>query len=199
MISFLPLAHMLERACENAMFYAGGAIGYYSGDIKELTNDLKALKPTIMPAVPRLLNRVYDKIQNEISNSPIKKMLFRMALNSKEGELRRGIIRKNSFWDKIVFKKVQEAFGGRLRLVVGCLLIRFYESLSFFFFQVIGSAPLAGPVLTFTRCALGCLVVEGYGQTECVAAVTLTVQGDFMPEHVGPPIACCCLKVGKFR
>lgn len=177
MISFLPLAHMLERACENAMFYAGGAVGFYSGDIKELTNDLKALKPTIMPAVPRLLNRVYDKINNEISNSPIKKMLFRMALNSKEAEIRRGIIRKNSLWDKLVFKKVQEAFGGRLRLMV------------------IGSAPLAGPVLTFTRCALGCLVVEGYGQTECVAAVTLTVQGDHVPGHVGPPIACCCLKV----
>lgn len=159
MISFLPLAHMLERACENAMFYAGGAIGYYSGDIKELTNDLKALKPTVMPAVPRLLNRVYDKINNEISNSPIKKMLFRMAIKSKEAEIRRGIVRKNSFWDKLVFKKVQEAFGGQLRLMV------------------IGSAPLAGPVLTFTRCALGCLVVEGYGQTECVAAVTLTVQG----------------------
>ena len=47
MISFLPLAHMLERACENAVFYAGGSIGYYSGDIKELTNDLKALKPTV--------------------------------------------------------------------------------------------------------------------------------------------------------
>ena len=41
MISFLPLAHMLERACENSMFYVGGSVGYYSGDIKELTNDLK--------------------------------------------------------------------------------------------------------------------------------------------------------------
>lgn len=41
MISFLPLAHMLERACENSVFYVGGCVGYYSGDIKELTNDLK--------------------------------------------------------------------------------------------------------------------------------------------------------------
>lgn len=202
MISFLPLAHMLERACENAVFYNGGSIGYYSGDIKELTNDLKvkkklrfylksfkiikkknfqALKPTIMPAVPRLLNRIYDKIQSEISSSPIKRMLFRMALNSKEAELRRGIIRSNSLWDKIVFKKVQAAFGGRLRMMV------------------VGSAPLAGNVLTFVRCSLGCVVVEGYGQTECVAAVTLTVQGDFMTEHVGPPIACASIKVDNIK
>jgi long-chain acyl-CoA synthetase len=171
---------MLERACENAVFYTGGCMGYYSGDIKDLTNDMKALKPTLMAAVPRLLNRVYDKIQSDISNSAIKKMLFRMALNSKESDLRRGVIRKNSIWDKIVFRKVQEAFGGNLRLMV------------------VGSAPLAGNVLTFTRCALGCMVVEGYGQTECTAPIALTVQGDFVPEHVGPPVACNCIKVSWF-
>jgi long-chain acyl-CoA synthetase len=38
-------------------------------------------------------------------------------------------------------------------------------------------------------------VVEGYGQTECVAPVSLTVQGDHVPEHVGPPVACCCVKL----
>lgn len=38
-------------------------------------------------------------------------------------------------------------------------------------------------------------IVEGYGQTECTAPVTLTVQGDHVPEHVGPPVACCKVKV----
>jgi long-chain acyl-CoA synthetase len=71
--------------------------------------------------------------------------------SSKEKELRRGIVRNDSFWDKLVFRKVQDGFGGNLRLMV------------------VGSAPLAGNVLTFMRCSLGCLVVEGYGQTECVA------------------------------
>lgn len=52
----------------------------------------------------------------------------------------RGIVRNNSFWDMLVFKKVQEGLGGRLRLML------------------VGSAPLAENVLTFTRCALGCLV-----------------------------------------
>lgn len=108
MISFLPLAHMFERCCENGMYYVGGMVGFYSGDIRELNNDLKYLKPTIMPAVPRLLNRVYDKIQNDISASSIKRLLFRMAMKSKENELRRGILRRNGFWDKMVFKKVHQ-------------------------------------------------------------------------------------------
>lgn len=69
---------------------------------------LKALRPTIMPAVPRLLNRVFDKIQAEVAGSKVKSLLFKMALNSKENELKRGILRNNSFWDKLVFKKVQE-------------------------------------------------------------------------------------------
>ncbi|XP_055385680.1 long-chain-fatty-acid--CoA ligase 5 isoform X2 [Condylostylus longicornis] len=177
MVSFLPLAHMFERCCENGMYYVGGAVGFYSGDIRQLTNDFKALKPTVMPAVPRLLNRVYDKIQTDLANSPVKRTLFRMALSSKEAEIKRGIIRRNGFWDKLVFKKVHEAFGGNLRLMV------------------VASAPLAGNVLTFMRCALGCLVVEGYGQTECTGAISLTVQGDYVPDHVGPPVSCNAVKL----
>lgn len=78
--------------------------------------------------------------------------------------------------NKLFFKI---AFGGNLRLMV------------------VGSAPLAGNVLSFIRCALGCLVVEGYGQTECTAPITCTVQGDHNVEHVGPPVSCCCIKVQK--
>lgn len=65
--------------------------------------------------------------------------------------------------------------------------------------MILGSAPLAGNVLTFVRCALGCIIVEGYGQTECTAPITLTIHGDSIPEHVGPPVACCCVKVLRFH
>ncbi|XP_052890614.1 long-chain-fatty-acid--CoA ligase 1 isoform X1 [Anopheles moucheti] len=177
MVSFLPLAHMLERCCENGVYYMGGAVGFFSGDIKELTNDLKALKPTLMPAVPRLLNRVYDKVFAEVQRSSVKKLLLNMALSSKEAEIKRGIVRRNSIWDKLVFRKIQEGFGGRLRLMV------------------VGSAPLSEAVLSFSRAALGCLICEGYGQTECTAPITLTVQGDFVPGHVGPPVACNGIKL----
>lgn len=61
--------------------------------------------------------------------------------------------------------------------------------------MLVGSAPLSGNVLTFMRCAMGCLIVEGYGQTECCAPISLTVQGDHIPEHVGPPVGCCMVKL----
>lgn len=64
--------------------------------------------------------------------------------------------------------------------------------------MVVASAPLAANVLTFMRCALGCLVVEGYGQTECTGAITLTVQGDHVPNHVGPPVSCNAVKVHTY-
>ncbi|XP_044760121.1 long-chain-fatty-acid--CoA ligase 5 isoform X2 [Coccinella septempunctata] len=177
MISFLPLAHMLERCCENAMYMMGGSVGFYMGDIRRLSDDMKALKPTVTPAVPRLLNRIYDKVMADVNGSVVKKFIFNMALSAKEGELKRSIVRTNSFWDMLVFKKVQEGMGGNIRLML------------------VGSAPLAENVLTFIRCALGCVVVEGYGQTECCAPITLSIQGDHTPGHVGPPVACCCVKL----
>lgn len=200
MISFLPLAHMLERICQVAVYMQGGAVGFFTGDVRNLMDDMKALRPTITPAVPRLLNRIFDKVQSGLNGSAIKRFLFNAALSSKENELRRGIIRNNTIWDKLVLGKVQESMGGRIRLLV------------------VGSAPLAGSVLTFMRCALGCVIVEGYGQTECVAPTTLTVQvlfsfrflfgifiayggllcmfqGDSTPEHVGPPLPCCAIKL----
>ena len=58
--SYLPLSHTLERCCELAVFMAGGAVGFYSGNIKFADSDMKSLCPTILPAVPKFLNRIYD-------------------------------------------------------------------------------------------------------------------------------------------
>uniref|UniRef100_A0A1W7RAI0 Long-chain-fatty-acid--CoA ligase n=1 Tax=Hadrurus spadix TaxID=141984 RepID=A0A1W7RAI0_9SCOR len=176
MMSFLPLAHMLERLCEATVYVAGGCVGFYQGDIRLLVSDYRTLRPTISPTVPRVLNRIYDKVQSGVSHSRIKRMLLNFALRRKQYEVERQIIRSNSTWD-FVFKPIREGMGGRLRLLVS------------------GSAPLAGNVLSFMRCALGCLVVEGYGQTECVAPCTLSLQGDHTADHVGPPIPCCKIKL----
>ncbi|KAK3524537.1 hypothetical protein QTP70_029847, partial [Hemibagrus guttatus] len=61
LISFLPLAHMFERLIEAVVYCHGGRIGFFQGDIRLLSDDMKVLRPTIFPVVPRLLNRMYDK------------------------------------------------------------------------------------------------------------------------------------------
>lgn len=177
MISFLPLAHMFERMLEAVMFTVGARVAFFRGDIKLLTEDIKELRPTIMPVVPRLLNRIYDKVMQEAHKSIVKGFLVDTAIKSKTKDLKKSIVSNTSIWDKIVFKRIREGMGGRVRLMVT------------------GSAPLAEEVLTFIRAAMGCIVLEGYGQTECVAAATVTMEGDHTPGHVGPPIPCCQIKL----
>uniref|UniRef100_A0A8C6XNA8 Long-chain-fatty-acid--CoA ligase n=1 Tax=Naja naja TaxID=35670 RepID=A0A8C6XNA8_NAJNA len=66
-ISYLPLAHMFERMVQSVVYCHGGRIGFFQGDIRLLSDDMKALRPTIFPVVPRLLNRMYDKVLLTIS------------------------------------------------------------------------------------------------------------------------------------
>ncbi|PAV66465.1 hypothetical protein WR25_22503 [Diploscapter pachys] len=177
MMSFLPLAHMFERIIELACYQVGAKVGFYRGDIRTLTDDIKELRPTILPVVPRVLNRLYDKVMGEVKKSYIKKTLFNVALAYKSREMSKFIVRNDGFFDNLVFKKIREAMGGRVKLMVT------------------GSAPLAENVLTFVRAAMGCIVVEGYGQTECVAACTVSMEGDSKAGHVGMVIPSCKIKL----
>jgi long-chain acyl-CoA synthetase len=63
MISYLPLAHSFEKCMFTMCLLTGMKVGYYNGDPLKLLDDLKVLKPTAFPSVPRLFNRIYDKIQ----------------------------------------------------------------------------------------------------------------------------------------
>jgi len=85
----------------------GGSVGFFAGDVRLLMEDFKALKPTLCPAVPRLLNRIYDKVLANVNGSTMKRTLLKLAVSSKSAELKKGIMRRNSIWDSILFKKVQ--------------------------------------------------------------------------------------------
>ncbi|NXR48062.1 ACSL5 ligase, partial [Hippolais icterina] len=175
-ISYLPLAHMFERVVQAVIYSCGAKVGFFQGDIKLLTDDMKTLKPTLFPVVPRLLNRVYDKIQSG-ANTPVKRCLLKFAVFMKMAEIKQGIFRNDSIWDKLIFKKVQETMGGRVRIMVT------------------GAAPISPSVLTFLRAALGCQIFEAYGQTECSAGSTFSMPGDWTTGHVGAPLACNIIKL----
>ncbi|KAM8837260.1 long-chain-fatty-acid--CoA ligase 5 [Spinachia spinachia] len=170
-ISFLPLAHMFERVVQTVVYGAGARVGFFQGDVRLLPDDMKTLKPTIFPVVPRLLNRVYDKVQSG-AQTPFKRWLLNLAVERKFAEVKEGIIRNNSVWDKLIFNKVQESLGGRVRVMVT------------------GAAPISPVVLNFLRASLGCQIFEAYGQTECTAGCTFTMPGDATSGHVGAPLPC---------
>uniref|UniRef100_A0A8C8FR02 Arachidonate--CoA ligase n=1 Tax=Oncorhynchus tshawytscha TaxID=74940 RepID=A0A8C8FR02_ONCTS len=159
-MSYLPLAHMFERVVEGVILVHGARIGYFQGDIRLLMDDLKTLQPTVFPVVPRLLNRMFDKIFGQ-ANTPLKRWLLVFASRRKHAEMMNGIVRKDSLWDKLIFQKVQNSLGGRVRLMIT------------------GAAPVSPTVLTFIRAALGCQFYEGYGQTECTAGCTMSMPGDW--------------------
>uniref|UniRef100_A0A3B4G9X7 Arachidonate--CoA ligase n=1 Tax=Pundamilia nyererei TaxID=303518 RepID=A0A3B4G9X7_9CICH len=175
-ISYLPLAHMFERMIQVSMFCYGARVGFYQGDISLLMDDIKTLKPTFFPVVPRLLNRIYDKILGSVT-SPFRRALLNYAVKRKQAELSSGVVRNNSLWDKLVFNKIQESLGGNLR------------------FALTASAPISPAVLSFLRATLGCLIFEGYGQTECTAGCTFSMPGDCSTGHVGAPLPCAMVKV----
>ncbi|XP_023076751.1 long-chain-fatty-acid--CoA ligase 1 isoform X2 [Piliocolobus tephrosceles] len=175
-ISFLPLAHMYEQLMKCVMLCHGAKIGFFQGDIRLLMDDLKVLQPTVFPVVPRLLNRMFDRIFGQ-ANTTLKRWLLDFASKRKEAELRSGIIRNNSLWDRLIFHKVQSSLGGKVRLMVT------------------GAAPVSATVLTFLRAALGCQFYEGYGQTECTAGCCLSMPGDWTAGHVGAPMPCSLIKL----
>lgn len=177
MMSFLPLAHMFERVMETAVYSEGGAVGFFGGDIRNLADDIKVLRPTVLPVVPRVLNRIYDKVLAQANKSALTRLIFDAAVALKTREINNWIVRNDSYVDQLIFRKVREGLGGKLRMMIT------------------GSAPLNETVLTFMRCATGAVVCEGYGQTECVAAATVTIEGDPIPGHVGVPAPCNAIKL----
>ena len=89
-MSYLPLAHVFGRVIVFLLLQEGGAVGNFSGDVKMLISDTSVLKPTIFPAVPRVLNRFYDTVMATIGKTTgVKKFLFNQGMKSKLEDLRK--------------------------------------------------------------------------------------------------------------
>ncbi|XP_077983452.1 long-chain-fatty-acid--CoA ligase 1-like [Glandiceps talaboti] len=176
-ISYLPLAHMYERSSQLWVYMQGGRVGFFRGYVRELMDDIRELKPTLIPVVPRVLNRIHDKVIAQASSSCFKKIVFNIAMRKKGALLKRGIITKDTIWDRLVFGKIQNMLGGRVKQFCCC------------------GAPMSERVMRFARCALGCYVYDCYGQTESACPATMTLPRESKPGRVGPPIPSCSVKL----
>jgi long-chain acyl-CoA synthetase len=177
-LSYLPLAHVMERLFSALIVSSGASIGFFNGDVQKLKDDLAILKPTVFISVPRLFNRFHDAMKSGINKlTGIKKSLADRAIEVKLSNLKNEVKYTHSIYDALVFKKTKESTGGRCRLM--CT----------------GSAPISAEVLDFLRIALCCPIMEGYGQTESTGASFLTSAADSTSGHVGGPMTCLEFKV----
>lgn len=158
-ISYLPICHIYERFALYYYQYIGYQI-YFAESIEKLGDNLKEVKPHFIPVVPRLLEKIYDKIIDKASSlSKIKKALFFWALElAKKYEP----YQKNGWWyyfklkiaNKIIFPKWREALGGNIKFLVS------------------GSAPLQ-PILIRVFTAAKIPIFEGYGMTETSPGISV--------------------------
>ncbi|GJP55181.1 hypothetical protein CLOM_g14159 [Closterium sp. NIES-68] len=150
-ISYLPLAHIFDRVAEELMTHVGGCIGFWQGDVKLLTADLEALKPTFFCGVPRIFDRIHSAVFSKIeSTGGLTKLLFDFAYGRKQARLAAGvkIHHATPISDAIVFNTIKARLGGNVRIICS------------------GAAPLAPHVEEFLKIAMCCPVVQGYGLTE---------------------------------
>ena len=175
-LSFLPICHIFERMIVYLYQYYSVSV-HFAESIEKISENLKEVKPQVMTVVPRLLEKVYDKIYAKGADlTGIKKRLFFWALdlgfafepykrNGAWYEFKLGIAKK------LIFSKWQEALGGNLKLLVS------------------GSAPLQ-PRLTRVFTAAGIPVMEGYGLTETSPVISVNDMNNkgFKPGTVGKPI-----------
>jgi long-chain acyl-CoA synthetase len=175
-ISYLPLAHIFERMLHTMIVYTGSRIGFYQGNTALLMDDVAELRPTVFISVPRLYNRIYDKVMGGAkSASPLKRILFNLAYNSKKKQLAKGKF-THFLWDRLVFSKVKAKLGGNLKVMISA------------------AAPITPQIVSFLRICFCVFVMEAYGQTETTGAITITASSDFSTGTVGIPMSNCMVQ-----
>lgn len=174
----LPLPHVLGRAQQYYQL-AAGLTNAYAESITTIADDLKAVRPHFTVGVPRMLEKIYERIFETVAaSSPFKQSLFRwacdIALHRVEFVRRRRSVPFKTrllfpVADFLVCRKIRQRLGGRLRIFVS------------------GGAPLRKDIAKFLS-AMGVLILEGYGLTETFAAVIVNRPDDYNFGTIGKPL-----------
>ncbi|XP_078736341.1 LOW QUALITY PROTEIN: long-chain-fatty-acid--CoA ligase 4-like [Lampetra fluviatilis] len=184
-IGYLPLAHVLELSAELSCLCYGCRIGYsspltlsdQSSKIKKGSKgDVSVLRPTLMAAVPEILDRIHKSVLARVQGmSAPQRALFKLAYNYKLDQVSKGYDAPLCNW--LVFRKVRATLGGRVRLMLS------------------GGAPLSPQTQRFMNVCFCCSVGQGYGLTETCGAGTISEVCDFSTCRVGAPLSCCEIKL----
>jgi long-chain acyl-CoA synthetase len=178
MLLYLPMAHNFGRL----MHLLGARTGYttaFLGDPLRVGEAMPVVRPTLLPSVPRLYEKVHTAVLSQFDqlHGPRKRLAdWAVRVGREVSELRQrgepvpaALARKHRLADRLVYSKIKERMGGRLRLGVS------------------GGAPLAKEIAEFFH-AIDILIVEGWGLTECTTAASVNRPGRFRFGTVGPAL-----------
>jgi long-chain acyl-CoA synthetase len=182
---FLPMAHSFARICHQSAAFHGTTLALCA-DVSRVPEALQRVRPTVLPAVPRVYEKIHANALGEIERAGgAKRAIGRWALRtgSRASALRRNgtplppLLRVQlALADRLVFAKVRERLGGRLRLGVS------------------GAAPLGVDVLEFFH-SLNMLVIEGYGLTETSSSLSVNDPDDYRFGTVGRAVEGCEIRL----
>jgi long-chain acyl-CoA synthetase len=175
---WLPLAHNFGRLMHLAGPWVGFTIAFVP-DSQRVRDALPQVRPTVLPSAPRLYEKMHAAVRDSFDSATgARRRLIDWALGvgyetsrrrQRGDELPRGLALRHRIADRLVFSKVKERVGGRLR------------------FGISGAAPLAREIAEFFH-ALDILILEGYGQTECTTACSVNRPDRFKFGTVGLPL-----------
>jgi long-chain acyl-CoA synthetase len=179
---FLPLAHVFGRMVEVGAVLARATLGHWA-DVKTLTDNLAAFRPTFILSVPYVLEKVYNGARQKAHKAGKGKIFdaaaaTAIAYSEADGKAGLGLKLKHTLFDKLVYSKLRAALGGRVEYAIS------------------GGAALGTRLTHFFR-GVGITVFEGYGLTESTAASVVNAPGAFKPGTVGKPLPGTAVRIGE--
>jgi long-chain acyl-CoA synthetase len=176
---YLPLAHSYALLIQLAVFNLGGTLAYYGGDTKQIIEELSEVKPTYLPSVPRVFEKIYTLARAAIDDQPPEEReraeaAIEVGVNVRDmlahgEEVPADLKARFEEADEELFKTVRAIFGGRVRHATS------------------GAAPIAREILEFFW-ASGVPVLEGYGMTETSTGATVSTAENHRFGSVGRPL-----------
>jgi long-chain acyl-CoA synthetase len=187
-VPFLPLSHVFERIAGHFYGMYAGITSSYANSLETFAADVKEKRPTVVLAVPRVCEKVYQKITMQVGEQPKwKQMIFHWGhkigiqiseLKEKKKTVPLLMAIKYKIAYVMIFKKLAEALGGRVRWMTA------------------SGAPTSRKIIQFFNAA-GISVLEGYGMTECCAPATLSGLYDYRIGTVGKPLPDVDVKIAE--
>ncbi len=185
---FLPLAHAFALLIQLGAFDRGSTIAYFGGDVKQIVGELQEVKPTFLPSVPRIFEKIYTLAHGAIEAQPPEERARTEAAIEVGKRVRDLLTREQPIPEELrgpfeeaeegLFKNVRSIFGGRLRQAAT------------------GAAPIAHEILEFFW-ACGVPVLEGYGMTETSTIATISTIEDHRFGTVGRALPGVQLRIAE--